>query len=154
MTHELLEREDIAKKTIYNPREPIATVLYAVKELLELDDITGTSYTQLYAVSINYVILHRMGKFGPEIREWNRMLEIKKTWVQFKQNLQTSHGELRETSNITVEDAGIHHANMVRNIVAEIQEALQQEYTQTETLASVQAPVDHVANTVKSTHQQ
>ena len=47
MPHELLEREDIFKKTIYNPHEPISTVLYAVEELLEVTDITGTSYTQL-----------------------------------------------------------------------------------------------------------
>ena len=31
MTHELLEREEILNKTIYNPRDPITTVLYAVK---------------------------------------------------------------------------------------------------------------------------
>ena len=29
--HELLEREDIVKNTIYNPCNPIATVFYAVK---------------------------------------------------------------------------------------------------------------------------
>ena len=43
MPHELLEWEDIIKKTIYNPLGPIADVFYAVKELLELSDITGTS---------------------------------------------------------------------------------------------------------------
>ena len=34
MPHKLLEREDIVKKTIYNPRHPIATMFSAVKELL------------------------------------------------------------------------------------------------------------------------
>ena len=34
MPNELLEREDIVKKTIYNPRNSIATVISAVKELL------------------------------------------------------------------------------------------------------------------------
>ena len=41
----------------------------------------------------------------------------------------TSHRELRETSDITVEDAGMHHANMVFDVVAELQKALQQEQT-------------------------
>ena len=45
MPHDILEREDIINKTIYNPRDPIATVLSAVKELLEFSDITRTSYT-------------------------------------------------------------------------------------------------------------
>ena len=62
MTYELLEQEDIVKKTIYNPHEPIATVFSAVKEFLEFADITGTSYTQPQAVNIAYAILHRTGK--------------------------------------------------------------------------------------------
>ena len=43
---------------------------------------------------------------------------------------------------------------MVRDVVAGLQETLQQEQTQTETLTSVQAPVDHVSNAVQSTQQQ
>ena len=43
MLHEVLEQEDIIKKTIYNPREPIATMFYTVKEFLEFSDITETS---------------------------------------------------------------------------------------------------------------
>ena len=82
---ELLEREDIVKKTIYNPRNLIATVFSAVEELLELSDITGTSYTKLQAVNTDYVILHMTGKFGLAIRECNCILAIQKTWVQFKQ---------------------------------------------------------------------
>ena len=54
-------------------------------------------------------------------------------------------------SDLTVEDVGMHHANMVRDVVAKIKEALQQEKTQTETPISVHASVDHVANTVEST---
>ena len=65
-----------------------------------------------------------------------------------------SHINLRLTSDPTVEDLGIPHVNMVRDVVAGLQEALQQEQTQTETPASVQAPVDHVANKVQSTQQQ
>ena len=42
----------------------------------------------------------------------------------------------------------MYHTNMVRDVVAGIHEDLQQEQTQMETLTSVQAPVDHVANAV------
>ena len=53
MPHELLEREEIVKKTIYNLHDPIATVFSAAEELLEFSDITGTSYTQLQVVNIS-----------------------------------------------------------------------------------------------------
>ena len=85
MPHKLLEREDTIKKTIYNPCDLIATVFSKVKEILEFSDITGTLYTQIQAANIAYVILHRTGKFGLKICKWNRMPEIQKTWVQFKQ---------------------------------------------------------------------
>ena len=45
MLHKLLEREDIFKKTIYNPCNLIATVFSTVEELLGYADIAGTSYT-------------------------------------------------------------------------------------------------------------
>ena len=79
--HKLLERENIFKKTIYNPCDPITTVLSAVKELLALSEITRTSYMQLQAVNLSYVIIHRMGKFGLAICERNYMPVIQKTWV-------------------------------------------------------------------------
>ena len=71
MTHELLKNKDIIKKTIYNPRDPIAIVISTVEELFEFADITGTSYTQLQAVNVTYVIVHRTGKFGLAIRKCN-----------------------------------------------------------------------------------
>ena len=82
------------------------------------------------------------------------MPEIQKTWVRFKQFFCTYHQEPRERSNHTVENAGMHHANMVRNVIIGLQEALQQDQVQTETSTVVQAPVYHVANTVQNTYQQ
>ena len=75
MTHELIECEDIVKKTIYNPRDPIETVFYAVEELLKFSGMTGTSYTQEQSVNMAYIILQRTGKFGLSIREWNCMTQ-------------------------------------------------------------------------------
>ena len=134
MPHELLEREDIVKNTNYNLCNPIATVLSAVEELLEFADITRKSYTQLQAVNIAYVIIHRTVKFGLAICDWDCMPEIQKTWVRFKHFFWTSHQELRETSKLTVEDTGMNHANMVRDVVAGLQEALRQEKVHTKTL--------------------
>ena len=64
---------------IYNPCDLIANVFSAVKEILEFSDIIWTTNTQLQAANIVYVILHRTGKFGLAIHEWNQMPETKKT---------------------------------------------------------------------------
>ena len=71
----------------------------------------------------------------------------------FQTVFRTSQRELRETSDLAVEEAGMNHAITVRDVVAGLHEALQQEQTQTKKLTSVQAPVDHVANAVQSTQQ-
>ena len=83
MTQNLLEHKDIVKKTNYHPQDPIVTVLCAVEELLEFSDITGMSYTNLQALNIAYVIIHRMGKFVLVIYEWNCMTKSQNTWVRF-----------------------------------------------------------------------
>ena len=90
----------------------------------QVSDITGTLYTQFQESNIVYVIIHRTGKFGMAIRNWNCMTEIQKTCVRFKHFFLTSQQELRKTK---------------------------QDQVQTETLTVVQAPVDHVANAVKNT---
>ena len=82
--HDILEHEDIVKKTTYHSRDPIATVFSDVEEFLELDNIIGTSYTYLQSVNITYVIIHRMGKFGLAIHEWNHMKTVQKMWVRFR----------------------------------------------------------------------
>ena len=73
MPHNILKREVIVKKLIYNSHDPIATVFSIVKEFLLFADITATSYTQLQEVNITHVIIHRTGKFRLAICEWNCM---------------------------------------------------------------------------------
>ena len=87
-------------------------------------------------MNIAYVIIHRTGKFGLKIREWNCMKTVQRTWVRFNQFFWTAHLELQETSNFTVKDSGMHHTNMVRDVVAGLQEVLQQEQVLTENTVS------------------
>ena len=79
MIHKILGRKDIVKKMTYHSQEPIATVLFTVKEFLGFDYITGKLYTQLQAMNILYVIIHRTGKFELAVNEWNHMTKVQKT---------------------------------------------------------------------------
>ena len=54
MPYDILEREGIVRKIIYNPHDPIATMFSSVEELIEFADIMGTVYTQIQAVNISY----------------------------------------------------------------------------------------------------
>ena len=48
----------------------------------------------------------------------------------------------------------MHHTNMVRDVVAGLQEVLQQKRAPTENVTTVLEPVYHVANAVQSAQQQ
>ena len=52
-----------------------------------------------------------------------------------------------------MEDAGMHHTNMVRDVITGLQEALQQEQDPTENTTTVLESIDHVAKSVQITQQ-
>ena len=53
-----------------------------------------------------------------------------------------------------MEYASMHHPNMVRDVVAGLQEVLQQEQVPTGNPTVIEEPVDHVANTVQNIQKQ
>ena len=65
-----------------------------------------------------------------------------------------AHQELRETTDLTVQDAGIHHSNMVRNVAVWMQEVLQKEKSLTKNPPVISEPNEHVANAVQNTNQK
>ena len=121
MLNKLLERKDIACKTTYHPREQIATVFSSFKEILKFTNNTITLYKLHQAINIANFIIHRRGKFALEICKWNCMPTIKKTWVGFKHFFRETHSKLWETTDLIIKDAGMCHAYMVSDVVAEVQ---------------------------------
>ena len=81
------------------------------------------------------------------------MPTLQMTWVEFKQFFSTVHHKLQETTEIIVQDAGMHHSNMVDGVVSVLQEVLQQEQAPTKTPETIAEPSEHVANAVKTTQQ-
>ena len=75
-------------------------------------------------------------------------------WVIFKHFFWTAHRELQETSDLTVEDSGMHHTSIVRNVVAVLKEVLHQEQVMTKKPTIIPEPVDNVENAVQINQQQ
>ena len=142
MPQKLIDCKDIVMKKNWNPHEPIATIFHAVKELLDFINITVTLYKQHQAVNIAYVIIHRTGP------------TVQKTLVGFKHFFRTAYLKLRETAYLAMQDAGMHHANMVRDVVAVLQEVLQKEQYLTKTPMNAHEPHKHVVNALQDKHYQ
>ena len=61
--------------------------------------------------------------------------------------------KLRESIDLTVQDALMHHTNMVRGVVTVLQELLQKYQAPIETPVTVSKPHKHVENVVQITKQ-
>ena len=64
------------------------------------------------------------------------------------------HKEIQKTMDLIVEDAGMHHTNMVRGVVAGLQKILKQEKYHTENVTIIPVPINHVANAVQSNQKK
>ena len=91
MSHEFQEKEDEAKKTIYNPRDPIASVFSFVNDLFEIAALAATPLYSAQQVNIGYVILHKTGNISHPIVECNWKPVVDKTWANFKTHFRTAH---------------------------------------------------------------
>ena len=96
---------------------------FVVDDLVELAALATTPISLAQQMNIGYVIFHKIGKFSQPIVEWNWKPIGDKTWDNFKTHFRTAYKELRATTNLTAQDAGMHHANMIRDVVAGLREA-------------------------------
>ena len=148
----------------YNPRDPIASVFLVVDDLVKLSALASTPLSNAQQVNIGYIILHKTGKFSHPIIEWNRKPVVNKTWATLKTHFRKSHKMLRATTDLAAQDAGMHHANMVYDVVAALHDTMavpaEPEVVAVEVIPAPSPPLnfdDQMANSIaaaNSTQQQ
>ena len=94
------------------------SVVSVVNDLVELAALVATPLSSAQQVNIGYMILHKTGNFSQPIIEWNRKHVVDKMWPNLKTHFCTAHKELRATTDLTAQDAGMDDANMVSDVVA------------------------------------
>ena len=120
----LQDKEQEVKATVYDLRDPIDSIFTKIEDLLEFSGAAGSLFTQPQCINIAYVILNKTGKFQLSIRDWNRKSSPQKTWINFKDPFRSAHKELRESTDITLQDSHLNHANLVKEVVEGVQQVL------------------------------
>ena len=115
---QLIDLKQNTKTMQYYPQTPIDTVFNQVEDLLEYRELAKYLYTQIKTTNIAYRIINRTRNFQDAIKIWNRMNPFQQNWINFKTHFCTAYREIKETDELTMEDAGYHQANVVNNIVA------------------------------------
>ena len=90
------------------------------------------------------------GRFVEAIKTWNRRAPTQQNWIAFKAYFPQAHTELRETTNLTLEQANMEQrdALLVQQIMEGVQAAAlpQQSQTNTDELTTEVANVASVVN--------
>jgi hypothetical protein len=100
-------------------------VFNAVEDFVDFAELASQPISQSQTVAKAYTILNKTRSFKMAITEWNRKTDLEKTWIAFKAHFRQAPQELRETSDVTVEDSDIqrNNANLVQQVVEGLQTA-------------------------------
>ena len=102
----------------YDPQRLINNVFNQVRDLLEYVELDRSMYTQIQTMDIAYTIINKTSNLQDEIKTWNRMNPIQQNWISLKTHFRTAHHDLEETGELKKEDAGLHQANLLNDIVS------------------------------------
>lgn len=135
----LAEKSQDISQMSYTVNLPIDIVFNAVEDLADFAELAGTPLTQPQTVQYAYLILLRTGRFTNHIREWNRRQGNQRNWTNFKTFFRQAYQELKETTDLTLEDAERRQqtANIAQQVVEGLQDFLG---TQTEATAVPDPP--------------
>jgi hypothetical protein len=113
------DREQELRNMNYNAKYPIDIVFNAIEEFVDFADLAHQPITQRQTIAKAYTIINKTRRFKIPITEWNRLPAAQQTWIAFKDHFRQAHQELRETTNITLEDSELqrNNANLVQQVV-------------------------------------
>jgi hypothetical protein len=127
VSQQMLEnREQELRDMHYNAKYPIDIVFNTVEDFVDYAELAEQPVTQRQTIARAYTILNKTRRFKQAITEWNRLTDLQKTWIAFKTHFRQAHQELRETTDVTLEDSALeaNNANLVQQVVEGLQTAL------------------------------
>ena len=109
----------------YDPINPIKQVFNWIKDLVDYGEITSNAYTQTQAMAKAYIVLNKTGVFKEYIKTWKHCPAVEHTWINFKDHFCQGHDELRETEDLTLQNAGYGNTNLIDEIVHHVSNNIQ-----------------------------
>jgi type II secretory pathway component PulJ len=115
----LEDRKQELRNMNYNAKYPIDMVFNAVEDFIDFADLAQQPATERQTIAKAYTIINKTRRFKTAITEWNRRPPIQQSWIAFKDHFRQAHQELRETTDVTLEDSELqrNNANLVQQVV-------------------------------------
>ena len=124
--HELNDKENILKSTVYDPASPVQTVFNKIKSFQDLCTLLQKPKTDGQLVTLGYLIFSKTRIFMDALKTWNEKSDGDKTFVKFKTHMRNEHLALRQVGALMMKDSELSQANMLQ-LLTDNQNKLAQE---------------------------
>ena len=86
----------------YDPNAPIETLFAQIADGVAYAELGDTPFTSKQIVDIALLCLAKTGVFNDDLKEWNRLRLLERTWSKFRVNFAKAHREWRANLRLTV----------------------------------------------------
>ena len=88
-----------------DPNDPMDLLFAEIDELADIYVLQRNEMSEKQLIEIAYVIIERAKVFKKDLRDWNKKDENDKSWVNFKNHFREAQQELRNSGDLTIEQA-------------------------------------------------
>ena len=86
----------------YNPNAPIETLFAQIADGVAYAELGDAPFTSKQVVDIALLCLAKTGVFNDDLKEWNRLPLLNRTWPKFRVHFAKAHCEWRANLRLTV----------------------------------------------------
>ena len=110
---ELSDKEDILKKTIFDPTLPVDLIFNKIKLHADLCIMTNKPKPDHQLVQLGYLIFNRCRAYMDALKTWNAKADVDRTYANFMIHMRTEFHALRQVGALTIQDSSL---NMIRDL--------------------------------------
>ena len=127
-------RDDAVSRMSYSLAQPIYMIFNSLDDLADYADLSNSPFIERQIMSKALVILNCTQRFQQPILKWKCRPHLQQTWVNCKTFFSQANKDFCSVNNLTIEAAQRQEeqANLVREVVADIQNALPDAFHQPE----------------------
>jgi hypothetical protein len=106
-----LQDNDNKFRQAWDPNTPIEMLIKQINDAVQYAADAGTPYTNQQILNNAYALVFNTGMYFDDVKTWDRLPALDKTWPRFGQHFSTAHKLLRRQQR-TAQQGG-YHANIV-----------------------------------------
>ena len=112
----------------FDPTEPVDSVFTEIEDFADIAESIDDPITTVQKCKLAYIVLQNTKKFKSGLREWDRKTPEDKTWDNFQAYFRDVQKQLRQTGDLTIDQA-MNNEELINfvsdGIVQKVQQALE-----------------------------